>query len=100
MSRITASCLRAAALAGLLGASLVAVTSAPAAAATITVTTTADVVNGGDGQTSLREAFTTASGNGADDVIMLGAGLTYALSICTGPLTHADTHELVVQGNN
>jgi predicted outer membrane repeat protein len=100
LSRITSSCLRAAALAGLLGASLVAVTSAPAAAATITVTTTADVVNGGDGQTSLREAFTTASGNGVDDVITLGAGLTYALSICTGPLTHADSHELVVQGNS
>jgi hypothetical protein len=100
MSRITSSCLRAAALAGLLGSCLVVVTTAPASAAAITVTTTADVVNGGDGQTSLREAFATASGNGADDVITLGAGLTYPLSVCSGPLAHADNHELVVQGNN
>ncbi|MGC4941955.1 right-handed parallel beta-helix repeat-containing protein [Kribbella sp. DT2] len=100
MSRITVSCLRAAALAGLLGSCLVVVTTAPASAAAITVTTTADVVDGGDGLTSLREAFTTASGNGADDVITLGAGLTYPLSVCSGPLTHADNHELVVQGNN
>ncbi len=100
MSRITSSCLRAAALAGLLGSCLVVVTTAPASAAAITVTTTADVVNGGDGVTSLREAFSTASGNGADDVITLGAGLTYSLSVCSGPLTHADNHVLVVQGNN
>jgi hypothetical protein len=100
MSRITQSCLRAAALAGLLGAGLVAVVAPAASAATITVTTTADVVNGGDGQTSLREAFTTAGANGVDDVIALGAGLTYPLSNCAAPLTHADPHELVVQGNN
>jgi predicted outer membrane repeat protein len=49
---------------------------------------------------SCQEAFTTASGNGADDVITLGAGVTYPLSICSGPLTHADNHELIVQGNN
>lgn len=100
MSRITGVCLRAAALAGLLGSGLVAVVVPTAAAATITVTTTADTVDGGDGQTSLREAFADASGNGVDDTITLGAGLTYTLTDCSGPLTHADGHELVVQGNN
>ncbi|WP_328322022.1 right-handed parallel beta-helix repeat-containing protein [Kribbella sp. NBC_00382] len=100
MSRITVSCLRAAALAGLLGSGLVAVAAPIASAATITVTTTADVVNPGDGLTSLREAFTTAGTNGADDTIALGAGLTYSLTNCAGPLTHADGHQLVVQGNN
>ncbi|NEA33449.1 right-handed parallel beta-helix repeat-containing protein [Streptomyces sp. SID13031] len=99
MSRIIGSCLRAAALAGLLGSGLVAVVAPAASAATITVTTTADVVNGGDGLTSLREAFTTAGSNGVDDTITLGAGLTYALTNCTGPLTHADGHGLIVQGN-
>jgi hypothetical protein len=100
LSRITAACLRAAALAGLLGSGLVAVTAPAASAATITVTTTADIVNGGDGQTSLREAFATAGSNGADDVISLGAGLTYILTTCTGPLTYAEGNELVVKGNN
>lgn len=100
MSRITGVCLRAAALAGLLGSGLVAVVVPTAAAATITVTTTADTVDGGDGQTSLREAFADASSNGVDDTITLGAGLTYTLTDCSGPLTHADGHELVVQGNN
>ncbi|WBQ02897.1 right-handed parallel beta-helix repeat-containing protein [Kribbella sp. CA-293567] len=100
MSRIIGSCLRAAALAGLLGSGLVAVVAPAASAATISVTTTADVVSGGDGLTSLREAFSTAGTNGVDDVITLGAGLTYPLTNCAGPLTHADGHELVVQGNN
>ncbi|WP_020385827.1 right-handed parallel beta-helix repeat-containing protein [Kribbella catacumbae] len=99
MSRITGSCLRAAALAGLLGSGLVAVVAPAASAATITVTTTADTVDGGDGQTSLREAFATAGSNGVDDVIALGAAQTYQLTNCTGPLTHAEGHELVVQGN-
>ncbi len=99
MSRITASCLRAAALAGLLGSGLVAVVAPAASAATITVTTTADTVDGGDGQTSLREAFATAGSNGVDDVIALGAAQTYSLTTCTGPLTHAEGHEVVVQGN-
>ncbi|WP_433021255.1 right-handed parallel beta-helix repeat-containing protein [Kribbella sp. CA-294648] len=99
MSRITASCLRAAALAGLLGSGLVAVVAPAASAATITVTTTADTVDGGDGQTSLREAFAAAGSNGVDDVIGLGAAQIYPLTTCTGPLTHAEGHELVVQGN-
>jgi hypothetical protein len=100
MSRITASCLRAAALAGLIGSGLVAIIAPAATAATITVTTTADVVDAGDGQTSLREAFATAGSNGVDDTISLGAGLTYSLTNCAGPLTHAEGHELIVQGNN
>ncbi|MDX6264046.1 MAG: hypothetical protein QOH84_5734 [Kribbellaceae bacterium] len=100
MSRIIGPCLRAAALAGLLGSGLVAVAAPVASAATITVTTTADVVDASDGQTSLREAFTTAGTNGVDDTVSLGAGLTYPLTNCAGPLTHADGHELVVQGNN
>ncbi|GAA1584554.1 hypothetical protein GCM10009789_42790 [Kribbella sancticallisti] len=100
MSRITAACLRAAALAGLLGSGLVAVAVPTASAATITVTTTADTVDGGDGQTSLREAFTTAGANGVDDTISLGAGQTYILTDCAGPMTHAEGHELVVEGNN
>lgn len=99
MSRIIGSCLRAAALAGLLGSDLVVVVAPAASAATITVTTTADTVDGGDGQTSLREAFATAGSNGVDDVIALGAAQTYQLTNCTGPLTHAEGHQLVVQGN-
>lgn len=100
MSVFHSSCLRAAVIAGLLGSSLVAVAAPTASAAAITVTTTADVVNGGDGQTSLREAFSTAGTNGVDDTITLGAGLTYPLTNCgPGPLTHADGHGLVVEGN-
>jgi hypothetical protein len=67
----------------LVGASLVAVAS-PAAAATIAVTTTADVVDAGDGQTSLREAVSAANADAAEDVIELGNGATYALTICDG----------------
>lgn len=78
-----------------------AVAAPTAPAAVITVTTTADVVDAGDGLTSLREAFSTAGTNGADDTIALGAGLTYPLTRCgPGPLTHADGHGLVVQGNS
>lgn len=87
------------ALTGLLAAGLVVVAVPTASAVTITVTTTNDVVNGGDGLTSLREAFATAGSNGTADTIVLGAALTYALTDCGGPLTHADNQELVVQGN-
>ncbi|MFC0622913.1 right-handed parallel beta-helix repeat-containing protein [Kribbella deserti] len=96
----TASCVRAAVLAGLIGAGLVAA-PLPASAATITVTTTADVVNGGDGLTSLREAFTIAGANGADDTIVLALAGLYTLDECaTGPLVHSDNHTLVVDGND
>lgn len=51
--------------------------------AIIMVTTTADVINAGDGVTSLREAIMQANGSPANDEVHLGAG-TYTLSI-TGP---------------
>lgn len=58
---------------------------APAAALdTYTVTTTADVVDGGDGVLSLREAFTAANGDLDASTIVLGSGLTYQLTICDG----------------
>ena len=66
--------------------------------ATITVTTTADVIDGGDGLTSLREAIIQANTNAGDDEIVLEAG-TYTLSIAgtgedaaaTGDLDITDT---------
>ncbi len=48
--------------------------------ATITVTTFADVVDGGDGLMSLREAVLQANAGGGGDTIILAAG-TYSLSI-------------------
>lgn len=48
----------------------------------ITVTDTLDSVNGGDGLTSLREAFNQASAGVGDDVITLAGGATYMLSSC------------------
>lgn len=58
-------------------------TGAPASAVTnIVVTTTADVVNGADGVTSLREAITSANADGDDTVIQLAAAETYLLTIC------------------
>ncbi len=71
--------------------------------ATINVTTTNDVVDGGDGVTSLREAVIQANGTGAVDTIVLGPG-TYTLSIggvnensaATGDLDI--TRDLIIQG--
>ncbi len=48
--------------------------------ATITVTTFADVVDGGDGLTSLREAVIQANGGGGGDTILLSSGI-YTLTI-------------------
>lgn len=48
--------------------------------AVITVDTTADVVDAGDGLTSLREAIIAANGGGGGDTIQLAAG-TYLLTI-------------------
>lgn len=47
----------------------------PAGATTLTVTTTADVVNAGDGVLSLREAIDEANRSSGDDVIELPAGV-------------------------
>jgi CSLREA domain-containing protein len=57
-------------------------TAGPASAADITVTTLDDEVSA-NGQTSLREAITTANGTGAADVVQLAAGATYELDLCT-----------------
>lgn len=74
--------------------------NAPAAsAATITVTTTADVVDAGDGVTSLREAITTANGNGQDDIIVL-APQTYSLDLCAaGEFFYDEAQDLTIEGN-
>jgi hypothetical protein len=57
----------------------------PASAATVTVTTTDDVVDAGDGLVSLREAFSQITPVGQDDVIVLAAGATYELDLCGPP---------------
>ncbi|MEZ5215944.1 MAG: right-handed parallel beta-helix repeat-containing protein [Ilumatobacteraceae bacterium] len=108
---------------GLFGSvAVVAVPSAAHAENTITVTTTADVVNGGDGVTSLREAFTLANTDGDDSVIELSPGATYSLTICVpkvpidygtgffgspadddanadGDLDHTAAHDLTIEGH-
>lgn len=71
----------------------------PAQAASITVTTSADVV-AADGLTSLREAVQTARSNGTDDVIVLDGATTYTLSDCAlGALLHDESADLVIEGN-
>lgn len=83
-----------------LTAALLATSATSVSAAVINVTTTADVVNGGDGVTSLREAFVQADGNGQADTIVLGAGLTYSLTDCgAGELIHSEAQDLTVDGN-
>lgn len=70
----------------------------PAAAATIVVDTAADVVDGGDGVTSLREAFSIANTNGTDDVITLAA-VDHQLSACGTPeLEHTEDSALTITG--
>jgi len=60
----------------------------PAAASTISVSTTADVVDPNDGVTSLREAITAANANPGDDTVVLAAGASYAISLgCSGTAT-------------
>lgn len=95
MRRISAIGAVLAMTAALLGASATQVS-----AAVINVTTTADVLDGGDGVTSLREAFVQADGNGQADTIVLGAGLTYSLTDCAaGELIHSEAQDLTVDGN-
>lgn len=83
-----------------LGCGTVVLAGVEAGAATFTVDTTVDVVNGGDGLTSLREAFAQASANVVDDTIVLAPAATYQLTSCVaGALTHAAAEALTVQGN-
>ena len=91
----------------LLAALLVAVGQAgPAQAATISVTTTADVVNGADGVISLREAITSANAAGDPTTITLAAAATYGLSLCgdddtntAGDLDSTSAQPLTIDGN-
>jgi predicted outer membrane repeat protein len=107
VGRFVANCRRAA---GVLRAStpwvavvalaVLVVGSEPARADTITVDTTADSVAGGDGVTSLREAFIQASTNAVDDTIVLAAGATYDLTSClAGELEHSAAGSLTIEGN-
>ncbi len=76
------------------------VLAAPAHAATFTVTTTSDVVNGGDGLLSLREAFAQASSTAGADVIDLSPAASYSLTICApGALVHTGADALTLQGH-
>lgn len=58
----------------------------PAAAATSAhvVTTVDDTVDPGDGLVSLREAVSLANTDGTESEIVLAAGTTYPLTVCTG----------------
>jgi len=83
-----------------LTAALLTTSATPVSAAVINVSTTADVIDGGDGVTSLREAFIQADGNGQADTIVLGAGLTYSLTDCgAGELIHSAAQDLTIDGN-
>lgn len=75
--------------------------SGTASAATIAVTTTADVVNGADGVTSLREATIEADANGTADTIVLVGGASYDLTDCAaGALVHNEGENLTIDGND
>jgi hypothetical protein len=72
-----------------LGAVLAAVglpllTASPAGAATYTVTTTLDEINGASNGTSLREAILDASGDETNDTVALQPGEHYSLTRCAG----------------
>ncbi len=81
--------------------------AAPAYAATITVTTANDVVDGGDGLTSLREAISQANAAAEATTIELAAG-TYSLSLCgadedanaSGDLDYTGAQVLTIAGNS
>lgn len=91
----------------MIGALLLAVGQAGAAqAAPITVTTTADVVNGADGVTSLREAISTANAAGDATTITLAAAAAYGLNLCgdddtnaAGDLDSTSVQPLTIEGN-
>jgi hypothetical protein len=77
---------RLAALAGLLAAGLALLPPTPASAGgtVLTVTTTDDVVDGGDGVLSLREAVHQASADAGVSAIALAATDEYPLEDCSG----------------
>jgi len=66
----------------LLGAGLNGTAGDASAAPDIAVSTTADVIDPGDGLTSLREAIALADVSGHDDRIVLGVAATYVLDLC------------------
>lgn len=69
----------------------------PGPPTTIVVTTTDDVLDNGDGLTSLREAFVLASNDNADSTIVVGAGQEYLLTRCSsGQLVHGGPRALTV----
>ncbi len=79
----------------------------PAYAATISVTTNGDVVNGGDVLVSLREAITEANAVGEPSTIELVANETYTLDLCgadedvnaSGDLDYVASDALTINGN-
>jgi CSLREA domain-containing protein/LPXTG-motif cell wall-anchored protein len=80
----------------------------PAQAADITVTTATDVVNGADGQTSLREAISEANAAAGPTTIVLAAATDYQLTICgaavedanaDGDLDHTSGQNLTIEGH-
>lgn len=99
MRRAVLSCL-------VLAAALL-VPASPAQAATITVTTTADVVNGADGVTSLREAVSAANAAATPTTITLAAAASYGLTLCgdndtnaSGDLDSTSAQPLTIEGND
>jgi hypothetical protein len=59
------------------------------AAGDIVVTTTADVVDAGDGVLSLREAVAQANATAGEDTVVLAEDATYQLTRCGAEETHA-----------
>jgi hypothetical protein len=97
IARGAAGVVAAALVAGLVGVAAPAGAGGPT---TINVTTTADVVDAGDGLTSLREAVDAASGNPAIDEIVLAPGALYDLTACdAGDLNLDHDGPLTVAGN-
>lgn len=94
--------------AALTGAAVVLAFAPAAHAATLTVTTPDDVVDGTDGVLSLREAISDANAAGEASTIVLTAGTTYELDLCggatedlnaTGDLDHVADQDLTIEGN-
>jgi hypothetical protein len=101
----TMTAVRAVALAiaaAVLAAGLVVAASPAGAAGVITVTTTADVIDAGDGLVSLREAMALSDAQPGDDTIVLATGATYALTLCSssnGVLSTVAPSLLTIQGH-